>query len=405
MNENRTPHTAERRIKLLELASTDFTFKMLLGGLLPALKGSGYDLTLACADGPYLPEFRKAGYRVKILRVSPNLNIFRHLVSLVQMYQFFKREKFDVIHTHTPVASFIGRLAAKMARTPLVINTVHGFYFHENMHPIPRRIIIGLERLAGRFTDLTFSVSEEDVQSAVRERICPADRIIAIGNGVDLQEFDPALSEQARKRIREEFGLPPRAEVVGMVGRIVKEKGFVEFVHSMPRVLEARPQTRFLMVGDALPSDYDSVKEQVVALVTSLRLTDNVVFTGIRLDMPEVLSAMDVLVLPSYREGMPLVVLEAMAMAKPVVATRIRGCREVVVDGETGLLVPPRDVTALADAIVRLLSDKELARRMGVAGRKRVEQRFDRNKIIKNQLDALAKLVSPACYETQAKGD
>jgi glycosyltransferase involved in cell wall biosynthesis len=178
------------------------------------------------------------------------------------------------------------------------------------------------------------------------------------------------------------------------VGRLVREKGFVELIEAMPRVLEAEPRARLVIVGDALPSDRRSIKERLLDLVGSLKLNDKVVFTGLRYDMPEMLSAMDVFVLPSYREGMPLVLLEAMAMARPAVATRVRGCREVVVDAETGILVPPREVAALADAIVRLLLDKELAKRMGSAGRKRVEERFDRDVVIRKQLDALAKLVS-----------
>ena len=391
-----SPHEARQPVKMLQLASTDFMFKMLLEELVVALRQAGYDLTIACADGPYLPEFREAGYRVKTLSISPGLNVFQHLFSLVQIYRFIKREKFDIVHTHTPVAAFIGRLAARMAGTPYIANTVHGFYFHENMAAVPRKIFVALERFAGRVTDLTFCESDEDFETAVRERICPPDRIVAIGNGANLKRFDLSLIDSARRRVREELALPLGADVVGIVGRIVERKGFVEFVRSMPRVLDAKPDTRFLIVGDALPSDNDSVKDEVKRLVESFRIKDKVVFAGLRLDIAEVLSAMDLFVLPSYWEGMPGVVLEAMAMARPVVTTRVRGCREVTVDGQTGILVPPRDVGALADAVIRLLSDKELAHRMGLAGRKRVEERFDRDKVVKKQLDAFANLVAPS---------
>ncbi len=383
-----------KKTKILELASTDFTFKMLIPGLIKAIKDADYDLTLACSNGPYVQQFRDEGYRVKTLYISPGLNPFHHVISLIRLYAFIRKEKFDIVHAHTPVASFICRLAAKLARAPFVVNTVHGLYFHENTHPIAKNIIVFLERFVGRFTDLTFSVSAEDVESAVRERICSADRIIATGNGVDLQRFRLDVAEEGRRRVREEFHIPLGADAVGMIGRIVKEKGFVEFVQSMPHVLHARPETRFFIVGDALPSDYDSVEEKVTDLVDAMGLSDNVLFTGLRTDIPELLSAMDVFVLPSYREGMPLVVLEAMAMARPVVATSIRGCREIVVDGETGILIPPYNVPALGEAIVRLLSDRELACRMGMAGRKRVEARFDLDSVVRKQLDALARLVS-----------
>ena len=394
-NADGTEYAAQRKIKILELAALDIAFKTILKDLIEALvEHDDYDLTIVCSDGPYVAELREAGHRVKTVTISRNLNVFRHLISLVQLYLFIRNETFDVVHAHTPVASFIGRLAAKMARTSRIVNTVHGFYFHENTHVVVRKAIIALERLVGHFTDLTFSVNAEDVQTAIRERICPADRIMVVGNGVDLQRFDPRLVEPARRRIREELGVPPDAAVVGAVGRLVREKGFVELFQGMPRVLEASREAKLIVVGDALPTDRDSVKDQLMALVDSLELNDRVVFTGLRYDVPELLSAMDVFVLPSYREGMPVVLLEAMAMARPVVATHVRGCREVVVDGETGILVPPGDVPALADAIVRLLGDKELAGRMGRAGRKRAEQRFDRNEVTGKQLDALSQLVS-----------
>jgi len=383
-----------RHIKILELAAVGIAFKTILKDLIEALAAHDYDLTIVCSDGPYAAELRQAGYRVKTIPIRRNLNVFRHLITLAQLYAFIKKERFDIVHTHTPVASFLGRIAARLARTPAIVNTVHGFYFHEDMHAVVRKALIALERFVGRFTDLTFSVSSEDVETAIRERICRADRIMVVGNGVDLRKFDPRSIEPERRRIRDELGLPQGAAVVGAVGRLVREKGFVELVQAMPRVLEVEPQARLVIVGDALPSDRRSVKERLLELVESLKLNDKVVFTGLRYDMPELLSAMDLFVLPSYREGMPLVLLEAMAMARPAVATRVRGCREVVVDGETGILVPPREVPVLADAIVRLLVDKELARRMGVAGRKRVEERFDRDVVIVKQLDALARLVS-----------
>jgi len=388
--QDRLPH---RRIKILELAAVDIAFKTIIKDLIESLAANDYDLTIVCSDGPYVAELRAAGYRVKTITIRRNLNVFRHLIALAQLYAFIKKERFDIVHTHTPVASFLGRIAARLARSPAIVNTVHGFYFHEDMHVVVRKALIALERFAGRFTDLTFSVSSEDVETAMRERICRADRIMVVGNGVDLRKFDPCSIEAERPRIRDELGIAPGAAVVGAVGRFVREKGFVELIQAMPRVLEAGPQAMLVIVGDALPSDRRSVKERLRELVSSLKLNERVVFTGLRYDVPQLLAAMDVFVLPSYREGMPVVLLEAMAMAKPVVATRVRGCREAVVDGETGILVPPRDVTALADAIVRLLLDNELARRMGAAGRKRVEEHFDRDEIVKKQLDALAKLV------------
>jgi len=200
--------------------------------------------------------------------------------------------------------------------------------------------------------------------------------------------------------LRARLGFTPKNRVIGFVGRLVREKGVVELFEAMARVATQFPEARLLVVGDTLKSDRDT---QTIArlnrIITSERLDDVVRFTGFRDDIPDLLAIMDVFVLPSHREGMPRTILEAMAAGKPVVATNIRGCREEVVDEVTGLLVPVCDPEALAEAILRLLRDEELARRIGEAGRKRVQEEFDEADVLRRQVDAYQKLL--ACVELE----
>jgi glycosyltransferase involved in cell wall biosynthesis len=237
---------------------------------------------------------------------------------------------------------------------------------------------------------MLFSQSAEDVQSAVREHIVPKEKVLWIGNGVDPRLF----GLPPREDLRVELGLAPENKVVGFIGRLVREKGVEELFEVMGKVVQEMPTAKLLVVGDTLGSDRDCrVIGRLKKLINYERLQNAVLFAGFREDIAELLAVMDVFVLPSHREGMPRTVLEAMAARKPVIATDIRGCREEVVHGVTGLLVPVGDSDELAKAILKLLGNDELARRMGEAGRKRVETEFDEKLALERQSKVYDQLV------------
>lgn len=384
-------------VEVLQLAAIDTTVHFLLKPLLERLRKEGYDVHVACSPGPHLPSLEEEGYSVHPIPIARKVAPLSNVQSLWRLYRLMRRERFDIVHVHTPVAAALGRIAAKLARVPIVVYTAHGFYFHELMSRWKQRLIISVERALGQWcTDLLLTQSVEDADTAVREKIAAKERVVWIGNGVDPQRFVRMPSEALRARL----GFTPKNRVIGFVGRLVREKGVVELFEAMARVATQFPEARLLVVGDTLKSDRDT---QTIArlnrIITSERLDDVVRFTGFRDDIPDLLAIMDVFVLPSHREGMPRTILEAMAAGKPVVATNIRGCREEVVDEVTGLLVPVCDPEALAEAILRLLRDEELARRIGEAGRKRVQEEFDEADVLRRQVDAYQKLL--ACVELE----
>jgi glycosyltransferase involved in cell wall biosynthesis len=289
---------------------------------------------------------------------------------------------------HTPVAALIGRVAARIAGIPLVVYTAHGFYFHDQMPRWKRSLFIALERFGGMFTDLLFSQSAEDAAEAVKEGIAPRDRVLAIGNGVDVSRFDPA-SVRAASATRDELGIPADAFVVGLIGRQVREKGIAEFLTAASSLSQRFPQLYFLIVGERLTSDHaGGVEEEFVRARTVLG--ERLVAPGLRSDIPQMLSAMDLFCLPSWREGMPRTIIEAMMMGKPVLATDIRGAREEVVPEETGVLVPVRAPDKLAAAIERFVRNPAWGVKLGQAGRQRALVLYDEQKVVALQLERIA---------------
>jgi glycosyltransferase involved in cell wall biosynthesis len=293
--------------------------------------------------------------------------------ALGELLAILRRERFDLLHTHTPKPAILGRIGARAVGIPVVVNTVHGLYVKPD-DPLKRRLpVLTIEWLGARFSDAELYQSEEDLAWARRLRLTRKGRSAYLGNGTDLSRFDPAAISDGRLEVlRRELGIPEGALVVGTVGRLVAEKGYRELLAAFREVRPAFPEIRFLAVGPRDPEKNDALREEEIAAAG-----DRVIFAGPRADIPDLLALMDVFVLASWREGLPRSAIEAAAMARPLILTEIRGCREVARDGIEGFLVPPRDPKRLAKALARVLKDPELRARLGAAARARAVSRFD----------------------------
>lgn len=374
-------------LKVCQLCAVDFTLQHFLLPLIDGMRDVGWQVKSVCSDGEYVETLRRKGYDVVTIRVTRSLNLFAHIISLWQLFHFFRQERFDVLHAHTPIAALIGRVAGRFAGIPLIVYTAHGFYFHDEMPRWKYRLFVVLERVGGKFTDLLFTQSSEDAESAVLEGITTRQNVLAIGNGVDVQRFDPQ-NAPAAPVAKQALGIPENAPVIGIIGRMVREKGYNEFLHAVVVLSSEFPNAYFLQVGGRLESDHDDSVEPALKLAKD-KLGKRLVLAGFRADTPNILAAMDVFCLPSYREGMPRTIIEAMMMGKPVVATHIRGAREEVVDGVTGLLVPTRAPVALTVALRRCLMEPEVAFRMGQAGRHRALELYDETRIVSLQINTI----------------
>ena len=261
---------------------------------------------------------------------------------------------------------------------PIVINTVHGFYFHENMGRLRCWFYVALEKIAARCSDSILSQNQEDIATAVRVKICPPERIKWLGNGIDLSAFRPeAVSRAEGERERAALGIPAGAKVVGFVGRLAAvRKGFLHFLQAAERVAKQNPAAHFLIAGNADRGKPDAVEP---ATAKAYGIWERCHFVGQRpnADLPLLYSLMDVLVLPSIFEGLPRVIMEASAMGVPSVASNVKGNREAVQHGKTGLLVPYGEVEALSRAILDVIGDPGRRRRMGENARQLALEQFD----------------------------
>lgn len=374
-------------LKICQLCAVDFTLDKFLLPLVDGMAAQGWEVVSVCSDGPAIPRLRQGGYAIQTVAIPRSLNPFRLIGPTLHLYRLFRKERFDLLHAHTPVAALVGRIAARTAGVPLVVYTAHGFYFHDEMPRWKRRLFVEVERVGAWFTDLLFTQSREDAQTAVTEKLLSRERVLAIGNGVDPARFEPA-ARLPRDKVRAELGLPLEAPVIGMVGRLVAEKGIREFLAAAEMVAAEYPQAHFLLVGERLESDHADPVDDALAHA-KIRLGARLILPGMRKDIPDLMGAMDVFCLPSYREGMPRTIIEAMMSGLPVVATDIRGSREEVVAGETGVLVPTRDSTALAAAFASLLKSPAETRAMGEAGRRRALELYDERKVVALQIDTI----------------
>jgi glycosyltransferase involved in cell wall biosynthesis len=379
------------KLKVLQLCAVDFTVKNLLLPLVNKMSNEGFEVHILCSDGPEVKGLRARGYQIKTVDILRSISPLSHFISFIKIVRYMREEHFDIVHVHTPIASILGRIAARVARVHLIIYTAHGFYFHDDMPVWKRKIIIIIEKLVGRLcTDLIFTQSHEDMQTAIKEGIIDKKRVYHIGNGVDIEKFKLGNIAVHADQKKKEFSITSSDKVIGFIGRIVKEKGIIDLILAFKNIANELPNVKLLLIGDNRAKDRDlTAKNEILTLVDKYGLQEKIIFAGHRTDINELLMIMDVFVLPSYREGMPRSIIEAMVIGKPVVATNIRGCREEVIDGDTGSLVPVRNPARLSEAILNILKNEKIANQMARNGKIRAYQEFDEEKVLQKQVNII----------------
>jgi len=365
----------KKSIKVCRVATVEFAIRFLLLSQIRHLQKNGYDMSVVCSPGEWIQEIEQYGISYHPIAMTRNITPFRDLIALWKLVRYFHKEQFSIVHTHTPKAGFLGTIAARIVGVPIIIHTNHGFYFHEFSSGFKKQLFMWMERIVGWNADVVLSLNKEDMVTAEKEHIVASEKMKYLGGRVDLQRFNPerfSVSFIAAKK--KELGLPDNVPIIGIVARLVREKGYFELFKAFKLVQAKFPNAILLVIGFAEPEKKDGFDPSVVQ---QYGIKSNVRFLGARMDVEELYPLMDVFTLPSHREGIGTSILEASAMRLPVVATNVRGCREAVENEKTGILVPHKNSKKLAEALIRILENPQLAKKMGEAGRKRVEEQYD----------------------------
>lgn len=368
-------------VRLLHVTTIPLTL-IFLRGQAAFFRARGYEVEVISSPGRELDEFARAeGVPAFAVPMARRITPLRDLVALGRLWVRLRRRRPRIVDAHTPKAGLLGMIAARLAGIRVRVYHLRGLPL-ATASGWRRRLLLAAERTACRLAQRVIAVSGSLRDAALAERLCPPEKIVVLaggsGQGVDAAgRFNPErLPPAARGEARRRWGLPAEARVLGFLGRLVRDKGIVELAVAWDDLAKRYPDLHLLLVGPEEPRD--PVPPEVLA---ALQRHPRVRFAGLVEDTPLAYATCDLVTLPTYREGFPNVPLEAAAMGLPVVATRVPGCVDAVIDGETGLLVPPRDAEALARAISRYLDDPELARRHGQAGRARVLADFRREGI------------------------
>ena len=362
-------------IRLVHVTTVPITLGFFRGQI-GDLKTNGFEVTAVSSPGELLDAFgRTEQIDVVAVPISRSITPLADILSLFRLVRTLRRLQPDIVHAHTPKAGLLGTVAARMLGKYAVLS-VFGLA-QMTRRGLTRRLLDFTTVVACGVAHRVWCDSFSMRDYLVKQRLCPADKIFVLGsgsvNGVDARAaFNPErFTTTDRAAVRGKWSVPADALVIGFVGRVVRDKGMHELAVAWTVLRERFPNMHLMIVGE--PESTDPVAPEDDAI---LRRDPRVHFTGRQADVAALLAAMDIFVMPSYREGFGVTNIEAAAMVLPVVATAIPGCIDSVVDGETGTLVPPRDATALATAIEAYAGDASLRLRHGLAGRRRVLEDF-----------------------------
>jgi glycosyltransferase involved in cell wall biosynthesis len=379
--------------KILQVCAIDLSIDALLKPLIMKSMAEGYTVHNVCTDNGRFERLKQDGLIMIDIKINRKISLISNLKSIFYLYKLMKKEKYDIVHVHTPIAALLGRIAAKLAGVKIVVYTAHGFYFHEEMSELKYKIFYNIEKYAAKFlTDWLLLQSKEDYELSIKNRFLDQEKIIHISNGVDVhKKFNLSLIDDDTKEIlKQNLKLKENDIVFCFIGRLVREKGILELLEAFNKLQSEFNNVKLLLIGSLLDSERDKEGDNIIKKQLS---NTNIIHLGFRKDTPELLAISDVFVLPSYREGLPRSIIEAMAMRTPIIATNIRGCREEVFSNKNGYLVDKASTQSLYNAMRLLFLDKDKRTEFGISSRAIAEELFDENKVIEKQIKLFDSLI------------
>ena len=369
--------SCERKMKICHVIT-----RMIVGGAqentLLTIKGhieKGHEVVLVTGfspgrEGELLKNVEMPPFPiVEIPEMVREINPLKDLKALSRLREYFKHEKFDVVHTHSSKAGIIGRIAARQAGVPVVVHTVHGQAFHAYEKPWKKMLYIAAEWLAAKYCDKIYAVAQAMIDQCVEAKVAPREKYMVVYSGMDTAAFANAKRDP---ELRKSLGIPEDAKVVVTVARLFPMKGYEEMLPAAARLAKEFPDLHFLPVGDG--PMFESLQKEIA----ELGLTDRFHFAGL---VPphrvcDYIAQADLLWHLSLHEGLPRAVVQALAVGIPAIGYKLDGTPEVVLNGETGFVTAPQDIDAVVEHSRQLLADKALRQKMGENGKALVIDRF-----------------------------
>ncbi len=335
------------------------------------------DATIVCANGSDIPELRAEGLRLIPIPIRRKLSPVADVIAIWRVWRLLRRERFDLLHSYVPKGGVVGQMAAFLARVPHRIHSCRGLVYTPTTPRLKRWVIRLADRLTNALAHRTVFNSRADLDYSIQQGLCSRRTARYGGTGIDFEYYDPSrLPSDTRRQVREEIGVPPDAPLVLTIGRFVIEKGYRELADAAVQLRRQDSRVRFVWVAPIVAGEEDVLPD---ALINRPKLEGCVTLLRSHRDLRPLYAAADVLAHPSYREGVPRVLMEAAAMNLPIVASDIPGCREVVTHGVTGLLCPPRDPAGLVEGLHAVLRKPAEAQRRAKAANEDVRSRFDQD--------------------------
>ena len=383
--------SASDKLRLCIVTTVALSIQTLYRGRLEYLREQGFDVTVVCATSGLDDDIRARGVRLHTAPMTRAITPMRDLRAIFNLWRYFSREQFDVVEVSTPKAALVGSIAGWLARVPCLIHVLRGLAY-EGQRGWRGRVLRTSTAIPCRLAHQTISISNSACEVAYEDGLCGRGSISVLGsgsyNGVDLERFAPARRSLGAE-VRAAHGITPGAVVIGFMGRMTRDKGLVDLVHAFEQL---RGTTRGIEIVLALVGDYEQRDRPPEQVIRSVEEGRDIVHVHWQADPVPYLAAMDVFVLPTHREGLGNVLLEAAAMGLPTITTDATGCRDAVQAGVTGLQAPVGDVERLREALLRLVEDADLRHTLGAAGREWVSEHFDRRRVWKLYADEYRRL-------------
>ena len=371
-------------VRILQVSTIDLTPHCFLRTTFSALRQEGYEVALACSFGPHRDSLAPHCDHLFHIPIARQISPRQDWHSLVELVRLCRSYRPTLIHSYTSKAGFLARLAAKLAKVPLVLHTILELPQNSTSHPLKKSFYWGLELLAASWSDHLLTISEVNRQQILAEKICRSQDLTLIRYGLELERYQPALS---RQQIRAQLGIPESAPVIGMAARLEPVKGHFDLLEAFSQVHQEIPEAHLVLTGKG------PLESSLRQKVQQLGLTAQVHILGWVDDLVSTIASWDVFAFSSHYEGLGMVLLEAFALDVPVVSTRVGGTQDIVEHEVNGLFVERRQPDPMAQAILRLLRDKTLAARLVEAGRTKVYRDFRSQDMDQAVLDLYKRLL------------